>query len=451
LLSRLKNWLNGPKSPDAHPYYGERLKLASDHVALTRTNGDNAQMRLIDVDYVTIYRYANDDGRDLCWVNLKSYTHASLSCSTLAGNFHQLESLLLTWPGFDVPRYVAIKQSTQAHEEQVLWKKQHQPDFAIQGSAQSINLELLQHGLMIENAQQFIPWGSYHALSSHPMVKVTTKSFPNPRFKAQKYVLTRPVIANGLALKSLYTCCDAYDESPKLDLPVIEWTAEISLGVNRVNSFSVIQAHLDHFFGVNQQAGQPESARPLAGEDLQSVWQQGQVTFSLRAFYRDETKDWDNVAWLSIAYLPNLDSYYCNDYQQNLTLNQSLSYLRLDFALGLQVDYRQVDNAIYTPQCFMPMLDESNSLIWRDDAHGKIGLANATYARVFDLHEIEAMQLAVQNFRGSEGRNSLEILHEGQTIHVGGVSDVDAFKAAEKSIAKLIEKEVTHFTYDDHY
>lgn len=446
MLSRLKKWLSGPQSPDAHPYYGERLQLLAHQITLTRTNGDNANIRLNDVDYVTIYRFANDDGRDLCWVNLKSYARAPLSVTTLAGNFHQLEAILLAWAGFDVARYLKIKQSTQAYEEQVLWKKDHQPDFSIEAAQQSSSLALLAHGLMMESAQQFIPWGSYASLSAHPAIAIGEETFPNPRFKAIKYVLTQPVIARGLKLNSLYTCCDAYENAPKLELPVIEWTSQISLGGNRTKSFNSIKTHLDAYF-----EKQPAALSPQVGEDLQASWHHGSVTFKLHAFYRDETKDWDNVAWLRINYQPDLEAYYRNDYQQNLMLNPSLSYLKLNFSMGLHVDYRQVDNAMYTPKCFKSLLNESVSLVWRDDEAGKIGFANQEYARVFNLHEIQSLQLAVQNFRGSEGRNALEIVSQGEAVHLGGLSDLAAFKKAALSIAKVIKKEVTHYTYDEHY
>lgn len=448
MWASVQKWLKKDRSPAVHPYYGERLKVSKHAVTLTRTNRDDEAIPLSQVDYVTIYRFANDDGRDLCWVNLKSYAHAPLSTSTLAGNFHQLESLLLGWAGFDVAQYLAIKQSAQAHEELVLWKKAHQPDFVLSPSAQS-SLDLLPHGLMIENTQQFIPWGSYKALALHPAIKVTSKLFPNPRFNAYQYTVNRPVIANGLQLKSLYTCCDAYDETPKLDLPVIEWTAEISLGVNRVQNFLAIKTHLDAYLGAEKQ----QTAIPLgtAGDHLEWSSTQHLVTFSLRAFYRDETKDWDNVAWLRISYQPNLDAYYSNEYQQHLALSPALQYLCLPFRLALHTDYRQVENAIYTPACFKTLLEATNSLIWRDDTNGLIGFANAEFARVYSMEEMISLQLAVQNFRGSEGRNALEVVGHGGTSHLGAVSNVAAFIANIKPITKLMQKEVTHFTYDEHY
>ena len=64
---------------------------------------------------------------------------------------------------------------------------------------------------------------------------------------------------------------------------------------------------------------------------------------------------------------------------------------------------------------------------------------------------MEKLTLAVQNFRGSEGRNGLEVHVQRETSHLGSVSNVANFKKNIKKITKLISKEVSTYTYDEHY
>ena len=73
------------------------------------------------------------------------------------------------------------------------------------------------------------------------------------------------------------------------------------------------------------------------------------------------------MAWLRIRYAQNLDRFYRSDYQRNLVLNAAIQYATFDFSIDLNANYRQVENAIYTPDCFKRMITEAQPLlIWHD-------------------------------------------------------------------------------------
>ena len=192
-------------------------------------------------------------------------------------------------------------------------------------------------------------------------------------------------------------------------------------------------------------------SQDLAHQDLKASWTQHPVTVELYAFYREETNDWDNTAWLNIHYSPNLDAYYTSPYQQQLTLHAEISYMCVPFQFDLNVDYRQVHHAIYTPDCFKALLSPTTGLVWCDAQAGIIGFASVTFSQVYASEAFDILQLAVQNFRGSEGRHALEIIGNNSVTVIGGVSDTAKFIESCEQIAKLINKKVTHYTYDEHY
>ncbi|HOY70766.1 MAG TPA: hypothetical protein PL131_08870 [Methylotenera sp.] len=435
-----------------HPFYGARLVINADDVFLKCNNGDDARIALAEVDYITIYRFEDMETHERCWVNLRSYTKQAVGVSTLAGNFAALEKIIMQWDNFDVQQYAKIRAVNIEVKETVLWQKTHQADFAITPlnvQAHTDALSQLQQGLWIENLAQFLPWSTYEDLARHPAIKQRRKTFPNPSFKAQEYVLHQPTIFNGLKLTSLYTASDASQNVLQLHLPVIEYASEISLGANRQKSFAAIKTHLDAFFQRETVSAPIDYAKK---DTWRANWQTGAVRVELYCFYREMPDGWDNIAWLRIHFSPNLAPFYSNDYQRNLMLSHDVEYQLLDVGINLNANYREVSNAIYTPVCFEPLLTQAHpSAIWYDKSQGLVGFCSAQFALIFNADEIEHLNLAVQNFRGSEGRNGLELAYQNQMVQFGSVTSVEKFTQNMQKISKLIGKKVDTYTYDEHY
>ena len=452
MFSFINKLFQTEKAPDMHPFYGACVELNGREICLKRNNGDDEKIQIKDIDYISIYRFDYMDTHDRCWLNFRSYTQPAVSVCTLAGNFAAIEQFANSLPGFDSQQYAAIRASKAEVKETVLWQKVHQPDFDIAPlPTQQVGdaLSLLQQGLWIENKNTLVAWGTYDELAKHPLVKTQLIDFPNPLFTAKSYTIAKPTLFNGLKLSSLVTECDAAEGDFQLHLPVIQYRAQLSLGVNRQKSFDSIKTHLDTFFKQNATAQLIDYA---VKDTWRISWHEGAAHVELYCFYREVPDGWDNTAWLTIQYSPNLDRFYQNDYQRDLVLNQSITYQQFDFSLDLNTDYRRVDNAIYTPDCFKTLLSEAQPLIiWHDTAEQVIGFAAAEYALVFNANEVQHLTLAVQNFRGSEGRNSLELNVQNQNVPIGSVSNVAVFKKNMQKIAKLIGKKVDAYTYDEHY
>ncbi|MGB4812244.1 MAG: hypothetical protein WBP13_07170 [Methylophilaceae bacterium] len=439
-----------------HPFYGEHVAIADNQISLQRNNGDNTSINLVDIDYITIYRFEYTDEHDRCWVNLRSYSKAAVSICTLAGYFNQVEKVITTWPNFDQQQYAAIRASKSEVPETVLWQKVHQANFSITPLAkeyiQADNLAMLQQGVFIENKQTCIAWGSYAELATQPLVKSKVSQCPNPLFSQMQYCIEKPTIFNGLQLSELTTACDAAEHEYPLHLPVIQYRAELSLGASRQASFEAIKTHIDAFFKVDQSKTQiNDSIQSEAKGTWRAVWQSGDVKVTLYCFYRDELDGWDNIAWLNIDYSPNLDRFYVNTYQRNFVLTLSIQYEIFDFLMALYVDYRCVTNAIYTPSVLSAQLQDTQTIVWYDAAHQVIGFATKAFSLIFNANAVESIHLAVQNFRGSEGRNAIEIRYENKTVHLGDVDSTENFKKNIRKIEKIIGRKVATYIYDEHY
>jgi hypothetical protein len=457
LFKFLNHIFKSETSSEIHSCYGERVLIRQDEINVLRDNHDNDKINLAEIDYITIYRFEAGDGYGRCLVNLRSYSIVPLSVSTLAENFDALEKLITRLPCFDLQQYLTIKTSVLEIKETVLWQKICQADFAIASDGASVleglapkegSLALLQHGLLIENKSVLIDWGTYDDLANNSLVKVQSKSFPNPSCFAKEYLIQKPVIFNGLILHSLYTASDSTQSEHKLHLPVIEYRSEISLGHNRQKSFERIKNHLDCYFHKND----VDEIDYAEKDTWRAGWHSGAVRVELYCFYREVPDGWDNLAWLKIHYVPNLDRFYGNDYQRNFALSRAITYQLFEFGMELNTDYRQVENAIYTPDCFKAMLDEAHPLvIWYDAQLGIVGFADKKYALVFNENEMERLTLSVQNFRGSEGRNELNVNIKQASVCIGSVSSVALFKKNIKKISRLTGLDVASYVYNEHY
>lgn len=452
MFSLISKIFTTEKAPDKHPFYGDRLVIQGNRFRLVRNNQYNSEMHLDEVDYITIYRFDYFDADDRCWLNLRSYSAQALSVCTLAGNFATLEKIVTQLPNFDAVLYAAYRNAKDEMPEAVLWQKVHTSDFAItplNAHDHGKNaLDFLQQGLWLEHNNTLIAWGTYEDLQNNSQIKSHRIGFPNPSFYATEYRIEKPTIFNGLKLQSLYTASDSTQSTLKLHLPVIQYSAEISMGFNRQNSFDAIKTHLDHFF----QRAEPDNIDYNVKETWRAGWQVGAVRVELYCFYREMPDGWDNIAWLRIHYKPNLDRFYSNDYQRNFAVHAAIHYQAFEYAIDLNADYRQVENVIYTPDCFKSIISKAQPLVvWYDTAQEIIGFADAELALIFNANEVKSLTLAVQNFRGSEGRNGLELNFQRETVFIGSVSSVAKYEKSMKKLAMLIDKKVDAYTYDEHY
>lgn len=444
-LRRLTTITQAEPAPETGNYFLQgRAEISATHVRLMRRNGDNEAIARDDIDFITVDRHENASPSDLYWVNFRSFRLAGVGIPSTAQGFESVEAMLNTLEGFDTAQWRAVRESTLPASNVMLWQKKHSDDFTLTDSGQATAVSL-DDGIYLENLNQRLSWGTYEDLARHPFVQTKIEPYPNPDFSGLRYVIANPVIANGLKLKQLYTLTDAARGQPNLDLPVLCYMADISLGGKPEVAFSRIAQHFDRYFGVSGEQSRSE-------DSLDAQWENGRTTVSLRCFYREERRGWDNVAWLQISHSPDVTRYYTSEYGNQLHLSPDVKWKTFPISLGIAADYRRVSNAFYTPACFDGQFpDQHDLLIWIDTSTHTLGIANRSLALRFDLDRCTQLMLVVRRFRGCEDGNVLELHHGGTSTPLGGVSDTEEFERHENAIAHLTGVKTGKCTYDEYY
>lgn len=145
------------------------------------------------------------------------------------------------------------------------------------------------------------------------------------------------------------------------------------------------------------------------------------------------------MARLNMNYQPDVTAFYENDYFKNFTLDKHISFEVFNFEIELNSNYRKVTNAIFMPPALATYVTDQNpTIFWKDIQNGITGIGNKAQSLLFDTLEISVFFLEIQNFRGSEGRNSLNAAgNKSKSFCIGSVSDTKICIAHFKKIKKL--------------
>ena len=284
MFETLKQIFSNKKSPEQHPYYGSFLTVRSKSIDFFQHKNDNSEIQKSDVDYITIYKVEDYCNLERCWIDLKSFSSATISINTLSGNFDYLEKWLFTLPDFDKQKYQKIRCINADFESQILWEKKSVPNFDIKRVTQKSNISV-KNGIYIENLKTTIPWETYVELEENRILNRKKVDYPNPDFSGYSYTIKSPTIFGGLKLSSLYTECDSFRAKPRLDLPVIKYISEIKLGFfNTEKEFLKIKKHLDHYFNQDGFQDYGENYPIRKKEDIKAFWAIDKVLISFYCF-----------------------------------------------------------------------------------------------------------------------------------------------------------------------
>lgn len=443
----LKQIFSGKKSPDHHPYYGSFLTVKSKSIDFFQHTNHNSEIQKSNIDYIVIHKGEDYCNLERCWIDLKSFSSAAISINTLSGNFDYLEKWLFTLPDFNKQKYLEIRNTNAELKTQVLWEKKSVSDFDIKMVTEKSNISI-KNGIYLENLKTTIPWETYIELEKNKILIRKKLDFPNPDFLGYSYSINNPTIFGGIKLSNLYTECDAFEKNPRLDLPVIKYISEIKLGFyNTEKEFLKIKKHLDHYFNQDGFQDYGENYPIRKNEDIKAFWAVDKVLISMCCFYREENQKLDTNAWLNIKFSPNIDRFFESDYQKNLQLHKHLEYEIFPFEVDLNINYREMNNVIFTPKCFAGLFENENQfLIWNDRQEGVIGFATAKYARLFKINTFKSVGLGKDDFGASEGWNQISV----DAIYLGNLSSFKS-KVFEDNISKmqkLTNKEFFSFQED---
>ena len=449
ILSDSISFRTRKKSPDSHPFFGQKVLVQKDRIITTQTNGYTEEIRIAAIDYITIAPHGTTNRINNCWVHLKSFSQHGVGVCTVAENYHKLESALLKLPNFDHTTYNNSKSSFTEGPETILWQKVHSPNFEIAPTPLPVSgLELLQKGLLIEDKGLLVMWKDFDYLETLPITK-SIKEFPNPMFKAYSYSFKKPTILGGIKVDELSYTTDAFEgKKVRLDLPVEEANTSFKLSSSDPKGELLkIKKHLNGYFAKPATILEPTSGH------LDFEWQQDAIKVHLYCFFRQELKQFDTIAWLKIRFAPDTTRFYETAYFQQFELTKQIKYAILDFGIDLLCDYRKHTNVSYTPMPLQKLLDhDEQTVIWHDSKENIIGIGNTSYAFLFKRENLTSLVLEIQNYRASEGRNALVMyLKDKTSCTLGSVSNTAQCIAHFKSMEKLLGIPVKVARYDEHY
>ncbi|WP_309609454.1 hypothetical protein [Flavobacterium sp.] len=436
------------KAPETHPFYGARVVVNKSEITQYSHNDSNIEKIEIDkIDFITIYCFDKFNENKRCWLYLNSTSSAEVGVTALAGNFQELEKLVLKLPDFDSEKYFEIKNSDIEIEKVILWEKKSVADFELDVKSNS-DFNILKQGIFIENLNVLITWETYNELEKNKIIIRKKVEYPNLLFSGYSYNVKSPTIFGGLKLANLYTECDSFETKPKLDLPVIKYNSDIKLGFfNTRNEFLKIKKHLDNYFQHEATTRYDEVFDIDKRDSLYAIWGIENVLITFYCFYRDEYQKLDTNAWLKIEFHPNTDKFYKSDYQKNLQIHKYLEYEILPFEVDIYENYRELNNVIFTPKCFENLFENDNQfLIWNDIQEGIIGFGNAKYSRLFKPKDFKSVSLGLEDFGESGGANTISV----GDFYLGSMSSLKThlFTKNIKKMEKLTNKDFFAFNED---
>lgn len=302
-----------------------------------------------------------------------------------------------------------------------------------------------QDGIYVENLKLRLPWRSFEALGALSCVISKVAPCPNRRFREINYRIRNPVIFGGLQLPELQARSDAYEDSPRLDLPVTYYFASIPLGAAWRADFERLRQRIHEHLISNGAEFLPQRVESTGGYPQ---WRQGGVSYALWLSHPGGDERAHPSATLKISRDPDLTPYYDVPYCNHLQLGPEVDVMLIEGRGNVVGDYRTVDDIIFTPRCFAALFsDRCQVLIWHDRASARIGIGNERLSKIRDAACVDALVLAVQNFRGSEGRVNLEV--NGKCLF--DLSGAAGCRARLSDLQDMLGKPVREVSYDEHY
>jgi hypothetical protein len=120
------------KAPETHPFYGARVVIEKSEIIQYSHNDSTIEKIKIDaIDFITIYCFDALENKKRCWLHFNSASAAEVGVTTLAGNFQELENLVLKLPDFNTQKYFEIKNSEVEMPKALLWEKKSVADFEL--------------------------------------------------------------------------------------------------------------------------------------------------------------------------------------------------------------------------------------------------------------------------------------------------------------------------------
>lgn len=299
--------------------------------------------------------------------------------------FREAYSMLSTRFGFDDELFWEVVTSTQKRKE-VVWRKPQEPTYQILNHFTPGDYE---KGLEIQSPEkEFISWdATYDELRLHPLVEVIHGEY------TESITFRYPARIGRLLIRNLKSI--VYDRT---DVAVRWYITDCYNKEASDGSFR------DLYTTLLTDLGKERLTYERAYEDERSAdFECSGIRLSLCYKYDGDYTLEKGFTDLRIENTREYPALLIDErYEKSMEVTESL---RIESAVKLYVDYKKDERVKRRP----PLITErfgNQAVIWRDDANGKIGLADAAYSLVFDKQEIISFTLGnLVPAKGSGGSN----------------------------------------------
>lgn len=276
-------------------------------------------------------------------------------------------------------------------------------------------------GLEIQSpGKEFISWDEpYCNLIRSPNVHAETHSF------------LYPVRIGNILLSNLL-----FSENKRNDVPALFFCIDFFERSNSEEAYLEIKNRLMHDF--------PEESRIISYERKEQChysFYADDIRFSLCRTYEKHT-EYNNIAMsLSVENLREYPHLLLNpEYEENMEIS---GYLTIDEEMVAVCDdseYKNDDSIKYRPK---GLPQNTTPIIWMDKKNSKIGFADKKYSKIFDLSDVEHIDiLNILPAKGSGGSNMGLRFRNGDFSYVF-FSHCHFFDSYREKIEKLTGLSVT--------
>lgn len=387
-------------------------------------HGQTESIEKKSIDFVLFYKPVVSSDEELLWLKLGSFRVPAVTIPIeKRSELQKIEPFLFGLKNFDRQAYNNIMSTqTIAGKSKILWVRPITKNYKLpEKPFNQRALKDYEKGLYREDKQKWIPWKDYATLESDDEVATGKQKFPNPDYHAKRYTLKNLTLFGGLQLEELFTETDPARGKLKFQLPVIQYRSVLKLPKPEEN-LAEIADHLSKHF-------QQDAEKDKTSKKLEYRWSAKNLQLKLYCFFREELKMYDRTAYLKIEHQPDVSAFYASTYLKNDFELQNCDVLSLELKMNLNSNYREVDNAAFTPEILQNYFSEEVDLVfWQDTKYNRFCIADAEYCLIFKMAQIKKLVLTIEIERGREGRNRLQIeLKNGKSQNVGRVDNTDAF------------------------
>jgi len=404
MLSFFKKKNKAAQIRKEHPFYGQYILLEDQLLSVIQHTDELQQLDLKTIKWISIYNWEKTLlGFPNCWILIGSLNAAQISICTVAGNFDLLEQYLMQIPNFNLALYKQIKNADQEYAETLLFKAHQVDNFILNPSPQKASYSM-QDGIYIEDRNCILPWLDYADLDL-PGLQRSELTFPNPNYQALRFSLAEVQLFNGLQVSSIYTETHPRLGVVQVDRPILSYHIDF-IAEDIPNAFIKLADHLDTFFELR-------GLRKIQDRELYYRLEQGDCTLTLEASWDSRVSDFFNPFYLSIAKKPELSRFYESDFLNQLQLSD-IQVESFAFEIYTSASYLTSDQMFYTPSCFA--IPAAETWFWKHQELPILGISSAEWTFILLKDEIDTLILNIENVRGREGGNFLEIGLNGKII-----------------------------------